>query len=242
MIYTERIKTALKDIGKDNKIKNRAILEILENVASYHSDNVGYGANDIGKTKLSWILLDWKLEVLNRPKYGQVLKVNTWGKGMEKFFTYRDYEIFDENNNLCAIATSKWALIDIEKGKMARITEEIIGRYLPEGKNVFLEEKLDKLEVPTQVEASIKYEVIRKDIDLNGHMHNLYHLDLAYEALPNEIYEKRPFNHVRITYKKEIKLGDIVNCNYTNKNGKHIVTIESKDGEKNNLHSIIEIY
>ena len=71
MIYTEKVKTALKDIGKDNKIKNRAILEILENVASYHSDLVGYGANDIGKTILSWILLDWKLEVLNRPKYGQ---------------------------------------------------------------------------------------------------------------------------------------------------------------------------
>ena len=29
MIYTEQFKTGLKDIGKDNKIKNRAILEIL---------------------------------------------------------------------------------------------------------------------------------------------------------------------------------------------------------------------
>ena len=80
MIYTEKVKTALKDIGKDNKIKNRAILEILENVASYHSDLVGYGAYDIGKTKLSWVLLDWKLEVSNRPKYGQTLKVDTWAK------------------------------------------------------------------------------------------------------------------------------------------------------------------
>lgn len=167
MIYTERIKTGLKDIGKDQKIKNRALLEILENVASYHSDNVGYGANNMGETKLSWILLDWKLEVINRPKYGQVLKVNTWAKGIEKFFTHRDFEIYDEENNLCGIATSKWALIDLDKGKITRITEEIIEKYLPEEKNVFIEEKLDKLEVPTEVESSISYEVIRKDIDLN---------------------------------------------------------------------------
>lgn len=167
MIYTEKIKTALKDIGKDNKIKNRAILEILENVASYHSDLVGYGANDIEETKLSWILLDWKLEVINRPKYGQVLTVNTWAKGIEKFFTHRDFKIYDEDNNLCAIATSKWALVDIEKGKMARITEEIMDRYYPEKINVFSEEKMDKLEVPTEMDSSIKYEVIRKDIDLN---------------------------------------------------------------------------
>ena len=242
MIYIEKVKTALKDIGKDNKIKNRAILEILENVAAYHSDLVGYGANDIGKTKSSWILLDWKLQVLNRPKYGQVLTVNTWAKGIEKFFTHRDFEIFDENNNLCAIATSKWALVDIEKGKMMRITKEIMDRYYHEETNVFSEEKMGKLEVPIEIDSSIKYEVIRKDIDLNGHMHNLYYLDLAYEALPEEVYSKRPFNNVRITYKKEIKLGDIVHCNYTNKNGKNIITIESKDGEKSNLHSIIEIY
>ena len=31
MIYTEKFKIPLKDIGKDNKIKNRAVLEILEN-------------------------------------------------------------------------------------------------------------------------------------------------------------------------------------------------------------------
>lgn len=242
MIYTEKVKTALKDIGKDNKIKNRAILEILENVASYHSDLVGYGANDIGETKLSWVLLDWKLEVLNRPKYGQTLKVDTWAKGIEKFFTYRDFKIFDEDNNLCAIATSKWALVDIEKSKMARITEEIIDKYHPEKIDVFKDEKLGKLEVPIKIDSNIKYEVIRKDIDLNGHMHNLYYLDLAYEALPQEVYAKRPFNNIRITYKKEIKLGVIVKCNYSNKNGKHIIAIESKDGEKTNLHSIIEIY
>ena len=129
MIYTEKFKIPLKDIGKDNKIKNRAVLEILENIACYHSDLVGYGVNNIKETKVTWILLDWKLKVINRPTYGQVLTVNTWGKGMNKFFTYRDYEIYDNNNNLCAIATSKWALIDTEKGKMSRLTENIINAY-----------------------------------------------------------------------------------------------------------------
>ncbi len=72
-------------------------------------------------------------------------------------------------------------------------------------------------------------------------MHNLYYLDLAYEALPEEVYQKRPFDHVRITYKKEIKLGNTITCNYTKQNQKHIITIESKE-DKNNLHAIIEIY
>lgn len=40
MIYKETFKPGLKDIGKNNKIKNKAILEFLENIAAYHSDYV----------------------------------------------------------------------------------------------------------------------------------------------------------------------------------------------------------
>ena len=91
MIYTEKFKIPLKDIGKDNKIKNRAVLEILENIACYHSDLEGYGVNNIKETKVTWILLDWKLKVINRPTYGQVLTVNTWGKGMNKVLCIYHY-------------------------------------------------------------------------------------------------------------------------------------------------------
>lgn len=239
MIYTEKFKIPLKDIGKDNKIKNRAILEVLENVACYHSDLVGYGVNNIKETKVTWILLDWKLKVINRPTYGQVLTVSTWGKGMNKFFTYRDYEIYDNNNNLCAIATSKWALIDTEKGKMSRLTENIINAYKPEKKNVFEEKSLDKVKIPEEFSNTIKYEVIRKDIDINKHMHNLYYLDLAYEALPDEVYNKRPFDFVRITYKKEIKLGEKVNCKYVEQDGKYVIVIKSED--ETVIHAIVEL-
>ena len=239
MIFKEKFKMGLNDIGKDNKIKNTSILKILENIGGYHSDTVGYGSNDIATNKLTWILLDWKLKVLNRPKYGQTLDVHTWARVGNRFFTYRDFEIYDEKGTLCAIATSKWTLINIEEGKMERITEEIIGKYNTEEKEVFPGEKLDKLQIPEEFLSSINYTVKRKDIDINKHMHNLYYLDLAYEALPEEVYELRPFDNVRIMYKKEIKYGDTVVCKYTKKADKHIVVIESEDNKY--LHSIIEL-
>lgn len=201
----------------------------------------GHGANETKNTKIAWILLDWKLEVIKRPRYGQVLHIQTWGRQMKKFFTYRDYEIYDEDGILCAIATSKWALIDIEKRKMERLTEELIEQYKPEEKHVFSELELDKLKMPEKFIANIKYQVTRKDIDINKHMHNLYYLDLAYDILPEEVYAQRPFDRVRIMYKKEIALGDVVDCHYsTSEDGKHMVVIDSKEG--NVLHAIIELY
>lgn len=240
MIYKEKFKLGLKDIGKDNKIKNRAILECLENIGSYHSDIAGYGANDTKRTKVSWILLEWKLEVLDRPTYGDELEIHTWARGINKFFTYRDYEIYNKDNKLCAIATSKWALINIETGKLTRLTEEIINKYNPEDKYVFSKPDMEKLEIPNESDSVLEYTVIRKDIDINKHMHNLYYLDLAYEALPEDVYEQRPFNNVRITYKKEIKLGDVVKCEYSQLNNKYYVVIKSEDEKI--VHAIIELY
>lgn len=240
MLFEDTFKMGLKDIGIDNLIKNRAMLEILENIAAYHSDLVGFGANDTAKIKLTWILLDWKLEIKNRPKYGQDIKVVTWSRTANKFFTYRDFEIYS-NGELVAIASSKWTLINIEKRKMTRITEDIIDKYKPEDRHVFDNPDIDKLEVPEKFTSEVQYTVIRKDIDINKHMHNLYYLDLAYEALPEDVYqEDRPFDNVRIMYKKEIMFGDTVKCQYVKEKNKYIVVIKSQDEKK--LHAVIELY
>lgn len=238
MIFSETVKIQLKDIEKGNYIKNKGILEIFENVATHHSDLVGYGPNSIEKTGISWVLLDWKIEVIKRPKYGQILKINTWGRTMKKVYTYRDFEMYDEENNLCVIGTSKWTIVNVNTGKIEKITDSIYEKYQIEEKDVFNIGELEKIKEPKEYNNELIYIVSRRDIDLNNHMHNLYYLDLAYEVLPEEVYQKRPFNNFRINYKKEIKIGDIIKCKYTFYNNEHIITI-CNNKDENKIHAII---
>ena len=240
MIYKENIKIGLKDVWKKNEVSNKAILEYLEDVAAYHSDSVGYGINTTEITHLTWLLLDWKVKVIKRPQYGQTLDVHTWSREIVKCCAYRDFEIYDSENNLCVIATSKWILVNNKTGKLAKVEQEMGDKYKTEvGKCVFQEESIEKLKEPKSYESSIIYQVKRKDIDIIGHMHNLYYLDLAYEALPEAVYEQRPFDELQIMYKKEIKLGDTVVCKYAKENGKHIVVILSED--EKTLHAIVQL-
>ena len=125
MIYKENFKMGLKDIWKNNEINNKAILEYLEDIAGYHSDSIGCGLNSSEHSHLNWILLDWKVKVIKRPKYGQTLEISTWSRKVEKFYAYRDFEIYDEENNLCVIATSKWLLINNQTRKIARVEQEM---------------------------------------------------------------------------------------------------------------------
>lgn len=240
MIYKEEFKVGLKDVWKGKEVSNIAILEYLEDIAAYHSDSVGYGIETSDKTHLTWLLLDWKVKVIKRPEYGQTLDIHTWSRHIIKCYAYRDFEVYDENGELCVIASSKWLLVNNQTGKIAKVEQEMADKYQSEiDRSVFDEKEIEKIKLPQDFKSSIKYQVKRNDIDVIGHMHNLYYLNLAYEALPHEVYMDRPFDEVRIMYKKEIKQGDIVCCKYAYENNRHIVAILSNDEKV--LHAIIQI-
>ena len=97
-----------------------------------------------------------------------------------------------------------------------------------------------KLDAPSSYSNEYIYTTQRRDIDVNKHMHNLNYLDLAYEALPEDVYLNSDFNNIEIMYKTAIKLGDITKCLYSFDNGKHIITIKSLDEKI--LYCIINLW
>lgn len=215
-IIENKYHIGIKYVDKDRLLSLRGIILLFEDIACRHSDMVGYGINDVTKTHFSWVLLNWKIKVLSRINYGSIVTVKTWSRETSKLYTYRDFEIYDENNNLICIASSKWVLLSTETGHIIHITEEIKNAYLAENKTVFNESDLHKIVEPDNAEKTFSFTVRRRDIDINNHMNNLYYLDYALEALPEEVYLKF-FNNVEIMYKYSAKLGETINCFYKKK-------------------------
>ena len=239
-IFEQTVKINISQVGPSALITNMGMLSILEEVACRHSDVAGFGILDIPVNHLSWVLLAWKVNILRRVPYGTILRVCTWAKSASKFNTYRDFEVYDENNNIVCQATSKWTLIDTQKGSITRITDDIINQYHPDDKNVFEDPEISKLIEPQSSSNTYIYQTQRRDIDVNKHMHNLNYLYLAYETLPEEIYFSEECNHIEIMYKKGIKLSDIVKCSYTYEENVHYITLKSEDGKS--LHAIIKLH
>lgn len=237
-VFEHKFDFSIRDINKNTELTNKAILGFFEDIGGYQSDVAGYGLKDIEKTKLSWVLLHWKIKVLKRIKYGDSINVKTWSRGAIRACCYRDYEIYNDKNELCVIGTSKWTLIHLEKGLM-RLTDELVEKYQTENKLAFESFNFDKLKEPENDKLTFEYTVQRRDIDINNHMHNLCYLDLAYEALPKEIYENSSFNDVEIMYKSGSFLGDNLKCYYSQVENEHFITIKSNDEKI--LHAIIKM-
>lgn len=229
---------SIRDINKNTELTEKALFGFFEDIGGYHSDKVGFGLKNIEENRISWVLLHWKLKIIKKIKYGDGIHIKTWSRGSIRASCFRDFEVYNKKNELCVIATSKWTVFHLDIG-LIRLTDDIIGKYETEEKQVFESFNFDKIKEPENSILTYEYTVQRRDIDINNHMHNLYYLDLAYEALPKEIYENSSFDDVEIMYKSGAYLGDNLKCFYSQENNEHLVTIKSND--ENTLHAIIKL-
>ena len=164
MIYEEYVKASLEDYGRNGCLEERSILRVLEDIASYHSDSIGFGARNIGQTKLAWLLLEWRVKIHKPMQYGESYRVTTWSRGVFSYCTtLRDFEIFDEEGNLFVSASSKWTPVNALDKKPIRITDELLEIYGTEEKNAFEGEELFRLREPKEYETEMPYHVRRKE-------------------------------------------------------------------------------
>lgn len=239
-IYSEIFKVTLPDVGENNCLTNKGILRMLQEIACTHSATCGFGVNDTHSTGLGWIILNWKLKVFSRPVWNTKLKINTWSSSQSLLFFTRDFEVFDEADNLIAIATSKWVLFDFKKGSLAKISDDFKAMYKEVDKHVFDTSTIGKLKEPENSQMVCEYTVQKRDIDTNHHVNNLIYLDLAYEVLPNDIFFNTDFKNVEIMYKHEAKLGDTLHLFYAENKDSTFITIKNISNDK--LHCIIKLY
>lgn len=237
-IIEKKYEIGVRHIGKSNLITNYGILSLLEDIACYHSDLVGYGITQMLYTHLSWVLLHWKVSIFSRVSYGTTVTVKTWSRNVDCIYTLRDFEIYDENENLICIASSKWVLINTNTKRISKITDDIAMKYEPEIKSVFNENDIAKFKEPTLPQfPSYIFKVSRHDIDFNEHMHNLNYLSYAYETLPKNIYDNSETNYFEIMYKSSSHINDEVSCYYVEQDNAHFIVMKTLDC----LHAIIKL-
>lgn len=250
MIYREKYKVELEDIGISNRISNKRIITIMEDIAASHSDSLGYGLKEVENTNCAWVLLDWKIKILGRPEYNECIEASTWARKSDKLCAYRDFELKDNEGKIFAIGSSRWLYMNLLKRRPVVLDDKIKNIYeIEQGKMVFNEE-ICKINIMTDKENDIDnkeniieiierpYRTERRDMDINGHMHNVSYIEAAYEILPEDIYKNIEYSNIRVEYKKEIMENDEVKIKcIIFRNKKCLITFSSE----NKLHAVIEL-
>lgn len=70
----------IQDVGANNEITDKALLEAFTNITNLQGKLAGQSTNDKTSSHLSWVVLNWKLQVTKRPKVCESILVKTWAQ------------------------------------------------------------------------------------------------------------------------------------------------------------------
>lgn len=227
MIFKDKFYIGYRDIDTNLKIKNSAILNIFEDIAGMHAAEAGEGLKDSNTT---WLLTGYKVNILKQPEHGERVDVFTWGTEVKNITASREFEIRKPSGELLITGLSNWVHINLKTKKIEKVSKELIDAYkLEPSKTNFNELKLKKISEPQSYLYEKKYKIDWNWIDANNHMNNIYYLEVAEMAMPDEIRRNNSYSGFEVMYKKEVKHGDTVRCLYAEGEDSYTVTIKNED-------------
>ncbi len=239
MIFEAKYTPVLEDYSRNGKLSPTAILKILENAGSRHSESAGDSILQGCRDGHGWVLTDWRLEILEYPAYRENIRTETWPEaGKIIFGTTRNFLMYDDTGKNVVKASTKWVRLDLNTGRPVKIEPELMEKYHPDEKKVFEDGKMPKITEPESWTAEKTMQLRRSDIDFNNHLHNLCYLDFALDILPEPVYAECSFTNIRISYKSAVKEGETIVAKYALVEGKHVVGIFGGDGS---LKTLVEL-
>lgn len=225
MKYSIVVEVDKSMVDEKGRATNGAILKLLEDVSTAHAESVGYGLEALRSRGVTWMLVDWRVEVTRRPVSGESVVAVTWSRGAAaRVFALRDFELFVDGE-LVAKASSRWIIYDFVNSRLTKVTDETIEKYAHEkALKAFPDGGFEKIAAFDDYDKTVPYSIKPGDIDKNGHLHNLVYLDIASDEVGQKV-----FDNFSISYKKEILPSDNVLCKVKFAENATCFSIENKD-------------
>ncbi|MCF8255503.1 MAG: acyl-ACP thioesterase, partial [Bacteroidia bacterium] len=116
------------EMNKHGMASAATMLTLLEETASDHCCEIGYGLFDLLKNKVGWVLLSGYLEIYRYPQHKEKITIKTWLSTYTEIKGIRENLVYDEKGQIIARGKGLWVFFDINKRRPTRIFKDIIER------------------------------------------------------------------------------------------------------------------
>jgi acyl-ACP thioesterase len=189
------------------------------------SDSLGVGREFLEEKQLAWVLSFWQIVIDRRPAQNEAVKVGTFPYDFKGFMGLRNFLIEDDNGQHIVSANSIWTLLDMKNGRPVKATEEITEHYTVE-ERLPMEYAGRKVAIPEDGNILAPVRVTREYIDTNHHMNNARYITVAMNYIPCHLEVKE----IRIEYKKQAFLGDVMYPFLASIEGGVAISLRDEDG------------
>ena len=211
-------------------LKPAAFMDGAQEMANRHADILGFGYDDLSRTRTLWVLSRMHIRFIRHPKWREEVDFVTWHKGPSMMFYLRDYRMSAADGSPLVEATTSWLVIDVDTRRIVRgLSIDGDGSICTDNA---IAEPCGKVQMPRGAEPALAgtHTVAYSDIDLNGHTNTAMYLVWAMDVLDYDFVIKNPVRDVRINFNSETRPGDVVELYRADADGR--IYIEGKVGGK----------
>ncbi len=209
LIWEEEFRVRAYEVSPRGKATMQTIFNYLQEAAANHAARLNAGVQLLEPLHLTWVLSRARIQMDRYPGWHEVVRIETWPSKKETYYGLRDFNIYDQKNNIIGRASSSWMMIDLRTRKPTRLPEFLNGLEDTE-KGRALDESFNHLPVLSDVENQHKFVVRYSDLDVNQHVNSGHYIDWALEAVPKIIHEKYEVGDLQVNYRAEALYGDRV--------------------------------
>ena len=199
------------DFDKFNHIKPSAVLDLFQDAAGQHADELGVGFDQMIKRSYLWVLTRIKFKIISQPKSYQRVIIKTWPLEPHRLNYRREYCIESENGESLVSAPDLYPFSDgfhtetMFEEKIAKIRD------------------FESTETPHVVNAGFT------ELDVNNHVNNTKYANYVLDAInPAETDKTEIF---QIDYRKEVLLGTTLKIYYQKEDNIVVAKGENENGD-----------
>jgi len=216
------------DFDKYNCILPSAVLDLFQDAAGQHAEEIGVGFADMIKRSYLWVLTRVKFKIISAPKRYQTVTVKTWPLEPNRLNYRREYCIEDENGNKLIIGSSEWVVIHSEKRRFISVPD--LYNFSDGFHNeVMFEEKLSKISDFESSDVSYTINAGFCELDLNNHVNNTKYANFVFNAINPT--EKELLESFQIDYRKEVVQGTQLDIYYSKNNNNILAKGQNTNGD-----------
>lgn len=235
-MYTYDTKVGFSQVDTDKLMKMESLTALFQDVTCFQGEEIGVGFDYLEPKKQAWILNSWQIDVKRFPKFNEKITVGTFPTGFKSFIGTRNFVVLDENKERIIMANSIWTFMDMEKMRPAKVEEEFIQKYVLE-EALPMDYSARKILLPdTEDWAKTSKEPLKVGeyhLDSNMHVNNGQYVQIASGFLK----KGTKYNQLRVEYRKQAYLGDVIHPVVYEKNNTCIVALCD---ENNSPYAVIE--
>jgi acyl-ACP thioesterase len=191
------------------RVSPLSVFDFMQDLASKHADMLGFSVQALMLKKMTWVLSRIHLKFAGETYWGDKLLGRTWPSGTQGKYALRDFQFFNKDNQMIAVGTSSWMVIDLEK-RIPLTFEKVLDTTHIINMERALPDEFQPLPVLCSHDSEKEFHVRYSDLDVNKHVNHVAYIDWGLEVIPESVLLHSYPAEIEVGYRREVFYDDLV--------------------------------